>query len=357
MNTKGDHETYPDEVIKEMNSRFSKIYDGKAFEIYNMNFEHEVCPDCEGSGVVVDADGISSCKKCQGSGIRKIPIRNRFIKAYMVYDSEPGSFEIDNVLGIYKTRDDAETYYSFMSAGNKDFEKHIAETFISKHLDFDEMWTTLHRLFTSARGCEITVIDTYFKKIIYSGISWTQFWHNGYSEYLVDDIKEYQDLDAMTNGRYIMLPTLKFEKEYEFHDNKFMNELYTSQFSNVVYNYLPYVTYGEEAAYKLITRYMEIYPFIESIRENLVHHVMQGFADSENFIVGDTDMPKLHKLIHDFELIGMHVDMFEGGAIVKKIQSLVPAINPLIDKFSMVAVFLFEYVLISAEYANLTEDE
>ena len=354
MNTKGDKETYPDDVVKEMNSRFMKIYNGKSFEIYNMNFDHEVCQSCDGSGVILNGDGIFPCKRCGGSGIRKIPIKDGFIKAYMLYNTDRSGFRVSEVLSICKTRKIAETICS-QFFGSTDYENHIGEIFLSKHLDNDKMWSSFYNMFTDSYNPNtVTVFDTYKNQVVYAGITWKQFWHEGYATNLIGASEEYYDLDAMTNGRYIMIPTEEFNKNYQIFDSEFADELYTSELVNIIDNYLEFVTYGPDA-YDLVNNYMSKYVEIRTIRDNLMTHIRNEDISKTGYVVADTDIIKLDKIIKDFKLIGMNIDRVEAATTVKLVQQLVPDVSQIIDGFNMVAIFLTEYIIISAEYANITD--
>ena len=360
-NTRGEDITYPDDVIKEMNRRFLEIYQGHSYEIYNMNFDHMVCPECNGSGVIIDASGIRPCGECDGIGIKEIPVKKGFFRAYMIFEIPDHEFTDMTIYGIFKTQEEADDVYNddINLMGNRNIK--VDKIFLSNTMDEPSMWQMLNNLVP--KGIfkpvlpSITVYDTKTQSIFVSGISWDEFWNDErYAGSLISTNQAYHDLSAMTDGRYIMMTSRAFNEKYQVLRNDFVDTLYEAMFVNLVDGYISFVTYGENDGYHLLSCYINKYFNMAMIRENLLSYIRKYSEDITNTIILGDEAHLLDKITVEFNSVGIKINKSEAVAVAQLSSQCCQDANARLRQYNSVAVYLMEYVVISPEYAIITEE-
>ncbi len=305
LRTLGDDSTYPDNVFRDMMGKFQKVYSGSRYDIMDMALDHVLCERCSGSGTVIDADGIHPCKECKGRGIKEIPLSNRLFSAYMLFYRQNGEiFLVD----IFKTEGDAQEQQDiynkpYMKGSGNYYE--VGRIVLSKLLDCDEFWN-------DPMNVPMVVLDTRTNEILYAG-------DNRMHYNALFAVDAWYDLDAMSEGKIVMIPKGEFHKCYQVKNNEFMDRLYSASFISTTNSYMQRYEYKNESKFN---DYLEKSGGISNIRDQ-IHRCIESIdevnADNDMIIpnIGRvTAKSVIKRTKEDFALIGLNLTEREVSLVV-----------------------------------------
>lgn len=326
----GNDGLYPSPVRKNMMRKFYLHHGGTMYDIVKYGFYHELCNECEGSGVNIGVT-IERCKNCGGKGVIEKPIDSNYNEIWMYYTVENGFAGADvQLLGFSRTEEEATKSAKNVGAkyGSILFHKRLGDVvdLFNQDREFVAMSSINHEIITAGNWEDI---HRYF------------------------GIAEWQDIETFFDGSIQVMPKNDFNNMYEVNTVAFMSELYVHVISDIMMQYVYSASYKE--APELWSKYVGVFDTLTKIHDNIGKHAA---TDDPIMVMGD-DLELLNKVCNDFRLIGMVINQNAAANIVRRIQSVVnnnAGVISSLTNFNAVAVFITEYIMISAEYATITED-
>lgn len=342
---------------------FTHKYLGYRYDIYRYGLHHQVCQACDGTGTCVDADGISSCKQCNGTRVVDKPGDPNMTTLWFVLKrrhSDPDVLPKDLEF-LYTSEDAAKRAVKEC----RDKQCEAGELVISKNLiDLTEDgYSSTHE-----------VIDTksLLKNIIALGTnmieesnnyqitgfgSWAEFHKTAYGY-----IAPYLDIDQVSSGNVTLIRMDKMNQMMTIKTKESTNALYWNLLMNTIMVYCnTYVTYS--GADELLTKYCGskgICKNWEELRSNILKHVTTNNAGK----VTDNAGKQLAEAVQmDFQQYGITIPIIDAFGVVEKLSSIMGESNVALNigtrKCDALVVFMIEYICISpdAEFTNITSEE
>jgi hypothetical protein len=353
MTLKHKHEQHEDDAVRSLPVILNALctayldkYKGSAYDIFDMMVDHDVCIECDGAGTLVGAT-IEKCTRCNGTGIEETKIADGYSIIYMVY-----------------------TYQHLLHVTYKDLERTFRVITITDTLEKaeqfkEDMHEDIGRDYSNNIGIGRMVVPTKFKEYNLNsyGDEFVLYDTSTRQIFIIDDwvaihaavgVGPYTDIATAFKGRLIVLPCTKFYEQYETVSVNQLDSLYQHTFRDIVHTYLPYDSY--DGATNLFNLYIHKFTTFTDIMENIVSHTN---TDKNYVLDGNKKTIEIvNKIIDDFRLFNVDIDKASAANVIHCVSQLCPdSALVSLSEFNAVAVFLVEYILISAEYDVLTSDD
>lgn len=326
------------------------VYHTPSIVIYTKSIGYKLCDKCDGSGTYVGFDHVGLCEYCKGTGLVPKPLKPGFHYAYSIYSyylSDGTCCHDCFVDDEDRAKEIVELYNERMQDLTINSRKGYAKVIQSDRLrgvDFG------HFSVVDADGTigeNLLVIDTTSNKIVSTG-DW---------ETICGDLEivPYMDIEYHSHGQYIVESVRNYNERYCVMTTAFADELYSQVFSNIAASITQHSSYN--GVENLVIRYIEKYPTIQDVRNNLSKHL--ALQASQMYAVSGEYQKVINKIIKDFSLIGMAITRADAATIVDKSQLTTDEYIVIynIEQYSAVGVFLAEYVLLLGEFSDLTDDD
>lgn len=336
-----------DELCDKMIDVLRKVYHEPTIKIYSECRCNQPCPKCDGSGIYLGASGIAACEYCNGTGLIPRTLEPGFHYVYSVFTWRTGGDCYHNC--FVEDEKNAIEMVNHYNRINRDIRTDLSKDYMKVILS--DRLTGVDLGFISGAdgeaGESLVVIDTEINVVVTTG-DWETICANlGNAPYV--------DIEYATSGKYIVESLRNYNAKYCVMTTAFADELYSHVFSNIAASITQYSSYN--GVENLVIRYIEKYPTIQDVRNNLSKHL--ALQASQMYAVSGEYQKVINKIIKDFSLIGMAITRADAATIVDKSQLTTDEYIVIynIEQYSAVGVFLAEYVLLLGEFSDLTDDD
>ena len=285
-------------------------------DIYLMDLNYSVCKECNGTGSIIGHDSINECDKCNGTGLIK---RNH-------KDFTPINFINMEYLG-----------------------QPIIDNNLTANIPIRNKFITIYNGYT--------VIDETRKYVVFN--EETNDMISGTYKEIHDKmgLEFYMDIEFISDDKYKVYTEEEF---WEYHkiirtsSNVLLSEsIYNRMRSELMTSNL--LLYSKIATYdciEVLDKYVEKYSTIDMIIDNVMSHI----DETENSVVLNDKVTYLDKIIADGKLIGMNLTKLEAAKIMESVISITGEdFYPKLLAYNTIAVFIVEFICISAEYDSLID--
>lgn len=353
--------------LDEMWGVFRRKYFGYDYDIYEYGLHHRVCRKCDGSGSIVDADGISTCDKCGGTGvIEHTTCSSHYTPLWFVFKLDPHRTDVSDkdLEYLYTTKEKAEEVVS-------SYEKHgghyfAGEIIVSKNLVDLEDGTIISNVAIKTQTIYtpnvlgkivcLKYTDTDEHQIVDIG-NWVEL-HSSKN----GKIPLYQDVEKIMSGAVIYVRMDKLNQSMSIRTKESTQALYWNLLMNTIMVYCnTYVTYS--GADELITKYCGTKGICKNwseLRANVIKHVT---TNNEGKLTDTTGKQLAEAVQEDFRQYGILIPLIDAFGVIEKLASIMGEDNVRLNigtrKCDALVVFIIEYICLSpdAEFGNITGRE
>lgn len=360
-------------VLNEMIAVFKYRTGGYMYDLHRYGLHHRICKECDGSGSIVGASGISSCTKCGGTGIIEYDFCNpHYTKLWFIFERHVGQDDVRSadLEYLYTTKEKAESVANvFNTDKHINVQCEVGELIISKNLiDLDDCtdigdFASLSKMIITkeALGKVIVLSETKDAGYYVTGYgSWSEL-HNSTSVLSVNckPIPPYQDIEQVSLGHIVLVRMDKMSQLMSIRTKESMGALYQNLLTNSIMIYCnTYATYGD--AYKLATKYCGPKGKYKTWSQ-IWYNVMKYSATNNIGRVTDNVGKHLAEAVQeDFRQYGILLPLIDAFGVVEKLAAIMSketvSTNLIGKGCDALTMFIVEYICISpdAEFNNIT---
>lgn len=332
---KVDQETH--ELLNDITEILDRAYRVDNYKLHDYMEHHIVCSECEGSGYLNNEDmtDMVPCEHCNGTGIiDRDPVAEGFVPIYFIHNIGKDNMTANDGI-ILDSPEGIQSHINkiaFQDPKKPSYE--VGTLYISKDCVCDDYMQTTYALIDQ-RNNPVDVI----------GMS------NYFGIHQLAGIPFFYDVETYTKGCYKLLPMAKFKQQYMIQPVNTMSKLYVNYLESAGCVYT-----NEGCSYpeglSMFNAYFKKYPTLEAVHQNLLPYL----ETEENYTILDDQMEVLDKVIEDFSLVGCFIHKINAAKIIKDLMGVLGE-NTLscITEFNAAAVYIIEYICISAEYDTISE--
>lgn len=287
-------------------------YDISLADLNRAKLEYKPCEECEGTGVTISAD-IATCCSCKGSGLSNTDYsgsqRIWFLYVDMPYHEFMQFYTEEEYLELKPSQYGSSFFY------------------IDKDININ---TDTFVLFNK-RANRIVTTGTYGEVHDYLNIPY------------------FVDINEALSNTYDFVLEKDFYNKYDIVPKDNIAEMQLAIITYVLDEAVSNASYG--GADELLRNYVNKYPTIDSIKENLLVHI----SDDNTVYIEEILRPVTFRIIADFKLIGIELTNIQAANIVDEILGLIDkeSLISLSKHANMIGVYIAEVICISKEYGNL----